>query len=105
MRPKLALSLLPLLGAFVIAAPAQARDISGTSTLVIRADTDEFSSVIRKKRKRVVVVQPIEHRAIGWRSADPSFDHYGRPYRPPANLAGCAIDLGYGRWASCHITQ
>lgn len=35
-----------------------------------------------------------------WRPADPSFDQYGRPYRPPPGMP-CPIDLGYGRWTSC----
>ena len=39
-----------------------------------------------------------QYRASG--PADPSFDRYGRPYRPTVQ-GPCMIDLGYGRFARC----
>ena len=38
------------------------------------------------------------YRASG--PADPSFDRYGRPYRPTVQ-GPCMVDLGYGRFARC----
>jgi hypothetical protein len=38
------------------------------------------------------------YRAYG--AADPSFDRYGRPYRPQF-YSPCTVDLGYGRFARC----
>lgn len=104
MKRTLAL-LLPLVGALAMAAPAHALDMHASGSQLMPAaqtDSSEFSSVVRKKKKRVVVVRPVEHRAYGWRGADPSFDQYGRRYQPPEYLAGCALDLGYGRWQSCN---
>jgi len=38
------------------------------------------------------------YRASG--PADPSFDRYGRRYRPTVQ-GPCMVDLGYGRFARC----
>lgn len=58
----------------------------------------------KEKRKPVHPVPPRAPYPWGWRAfgADPSFDAYGRPYRPPSHIR-CPIDLGYGRWTSCDV--
>jgi hypothetical protein len=57
-------------------------------------------SAVRKKVRVKKPAPPPPVQPFGWRPADPSFDQYGRPYRPPPGLP-CPIDLGYGRWTSC----
>jgi hypothetical protein len=56
------------------------------------------------KQKAKPKARPAAARApqpFRWRPADPSFDQQGRLYRPPPGML-CPIDLGYGRWVSCH---
>lgn len=60
----------------------------------------EASAARKTQRvKRVKPPQPLP--VYRWRPADPSFDQYGRLYKPPPGLS-CPIDLGYGRWTSCN---
>lgn len=69
--------------------------LSGHSVEAVAHSASDLSAVRKKVR---VYRQPVP--AYRWRPADPSFDQYGRLYRPPPGLP-CPIDLGYGRWASC----
>jgi hypothetical protein len=68
--------------------------------------TWEFSSAppvafsAARKKVRAQNAGPAPAPYYRWRPADPSFDQYGRLYRPPPGLP-CPIDLGYGRWTSC----
>ncbi len=47
---------------------------------------------------KVAKKQHKQYRASG--PADPSFDRYGRRYRPTVK-GPCMVDLGYGRFARC----
>lgn len=58
-----------------------------------QANATEFSA-----KKRYPQTTHAPYRASG--PADPSFDRYGRPYRPTVQ-GPCMIDLGYGRFARC----
>jgi hypothetical protein len=66
----------------------------------LAAASDVEASTVKQKKARVHKPAPAPEPAPRWRPADPSFDQYGRPYRPPPGLP-CPIDLGYGRWTSC----
>ena len=59
------------------------------------SNADEISAASRKYRR---YYSQRGYRAYG--AADPSFDRYGRPYRPTVS-GPCMIDLGYGRFARC----
>lgn len=87
---------LPLSCAVLPASAAAVSEIAAAAT--------DFSAKKQARKKRQTVRRappPVEYRA-GFRAfgADPSFDPYGRPYRPPSYLS-CPVDLGYGRWTSC----
>jgi hypothetical protein len=82
-----------------LAAQEPATDLSAQSRQQVQSRQGQTG---RAARQRMPTQQP-DTRARGWRPADPSFDQYGRPYRPPPGL-DCPIDLGYGRWASCNST-
>jgi hypothetical protein len=61
----------------------------------------DASSTTRKKvRVQKKATAPAPPSPWRWRPADPSFDQYGRRYKPPPGLP-CPVDLGYGRWTSC----
>jgi hypothetical protein len=80
--------------AFAIPQSASARDNSLRSS--------DYSA---KKKYKTYRYQPYVYvpgpgrRAYGYRS-DPSFDPYGRPWRPNF-YAPCYEDLGYGRFRDC----
>lgn len=66
------------------------------------AISDVSSAKKKQKARPRVAAPPPPGVWRGWRPADPSFDQYGRPYRPPPGL-DCPVDLGYGRWGSCNF--
>ena len=72
--------------------------LSGDSVQATAQTASDLSALRKKVRVQRVYPHPVP--AYRWRAADPSFDQYGRLYRPPPGLP-CPIDLGYGRWASC----
>jgi hypothetical protein len=63
--------------------------------------SSDFSAKKKYKTRKQphVYVAPPARRAWGYRS-DPSFDPYGRPWRPNF-YAPCYEDLGYGRFRDC----
>jgi hypothetical protein len=85
-------------GAAVVALLASANPLSYDQAQVSRAPQNDMSAARKTVRVKRVRAQPVP--VARFRPADPSFDEYGRLYRPPPGLA-CPIDLGYGRFASC----
>lgn len=80
--------------------PAAAADAAPSAASAV----GDFSAAKKKKSKqhmRAVPAPAPQVRRV-WRGADPSFDEYGRLYRPPPGL-DCPVDLGYGRWGSCNV--
>ena len=83
--------------AFAMPQPASASDNGLASS--------DISAAKKKKSKRsqVYIYGPARsaygYRPYGFRN-DPSFDPYGRPWRPNF-YAGCYEDLGYGRFRDC----
>lgn len=69
------------------------------------AASEHLSAAKKKNKPRRVYVRPAPYvsvparGAFGYRS-DPSFDPYGRPWRPNF-YAPCYEDLGYGRFRDC----
>jgi hypothetical protein len=95
---KTKLTLLAVASAVLFATPTVAMPLTEQGQAVA-AKADEISAAKRKRYVRHAYVAPPRHVYRGF--ADPSFDQYGRPYRPPSYIS-CPIDLGYGRWASCN---
>ena len=90
------LTLLTVAGAVLLATPAAAAPLADQAVM---APTHELSAAKRKYKVRHAYVAPPRRVYRGF--ADPSFDEYGRPYRPPSYIS-CPVDLGYGRWGSCN---
>ena len=96
MKPKSVLSLIAVLNCAAATLTFDASVASNNASSGMQPS--EFSSAARKRP--IAHTEPVLiRRRIG---ADPSFDEYGRLYRPPPHLAACAMDLGYGRWVSCN---
>jgi hypothetical protein len=98
MRPGCLLSFAA--AALLIVATPPASAASGSAAV-----SDHLSAAKKKKTPRAASLRPAPHvgvparRAYGYRS-DPSFDPYGRPWRPNF-YAPCYEDLGYGRFRDC----
>jgi hypothetical protein len=82
--------------------------IAAAPHTAVAADTglrmpDHVSAAKKKTKKKAspqaIYVTPSARRAYGFRN-DPSFDPYGRPWRPNF-YATCYEDLGYGRFRDC----
>lgn len=95
MKPGLLLALAAL--ALLNATPPPAARADGGA----RA-SDHVSAAKKKKkaRPRAVHVTLPARRGWGFYRSDPSFDPYGRPWRPNF-YAPCYEDLGYGRFRDC----
>jgi hypothetical protein len=87
--------LLAAAAAVVLAAPAATAHEPMRKDRPAVSNADEISAASRKYRR---YYSQRGYRAYG--AADPSFDRYGRPYRPTVS-GPCMIDLGYGRFARC----
>jgi hypothetical protein len=92
------LAVLALSGVIALPVPVNVAGGAAATSEFPSASPAAFSAV--RKKLRVRSAGPAPARYYGWRPADPSFDQYGRLYRPPPGLP-CPIDLGYGRWTSC----
>jgi hypothetical protein len=94
MKPGLLLPLAAL--ALLIATPPPAARADGGA----RA-SDHVSAAKKKKKARPQAVYVTVPARRGWvYRSDPSFDPYGRPWRPNF-YAPCYEDLGYGRFRDC----
>jgi len=96
MKPALAALAAAALLSFAAPPPAAATDSGLANADISAAKRSKYR--YRTQRPRVYVPAP-GRRAFGYRN-DPSFDPYGRPWRPNF-YAPCYEDLGYGRFRDC----
>jgi hypothetical protein len=94
----------------IVIAVAGAFAIAGLSTGTLPASAAQKSHLtdVSSAKKKSQHVRSYNGYREGWYgptyrrsyAADPSFGPSGRPYRPNV-YTNCAVDLGYGRFASC----
>jgi hypothetical protein len=99
--------------ALFIAAPAAAGPPPATGAIKAAAPSDviKVEAVRRKHPRRAYVDVPVYPRApvsapgcpglYSWNPANPHRGFCDPGFAYHGNVNGCAIDLGYGRWASC----
>jgi hypothetical protein len=99
--------------ALAIAAPAAAVPLKAHAALEAAAANDvvKVEAVRRKHPRRAYVDVPVHPRApvaapgcpglYSWNPANPDRGFCDPGFAYHGNVNGCAVDLGYGRWASC----
>ena len=101
-----------LAGVWALAAPATAAPV--TANAVSRAaasDVVTIAAARRKHQRRAYVDVPVYPRApvaapgcpglYSWNPANPDRGFCDPGFAYHGNVNGCAVDLGYGRWAPC----
>ncbi len=99
--------------AFAMTGPAAATPFSVSVSVKTAAATDvlKVEAVRRKHPRRAYVAVPVQPRApasapgcpglTSWNPANPHRGFCDPGFAYHGNVNGCAIDQGYGRWASC----
>ena len=100
-------------GCSFMTAPAAAAPLAVSLTVKAAAGTDvvKVKSVRRKNPRRAYVDVPVRPTGPGpapecpgltsWNPANPHRGFCDPGFAYHGNVNGCAIDQGYGRWASC----
>jgi hypothetical protein len=99
--------------AFAMAAPTAAGPLAVNAAMRTVAATDviKVEAVRRKHPRRAYVDVPVGPRVLrsapecpgltSWNPANPDRGFCDPGFAYHGNINGCAIDQGYGRWASC----
>jgi hypothetical protein len=99
--------------ALAMATPAAAGPfaVSRAVETAVASDVVKVESVRRKHPRRAYVDVPVQPRApasapgcpglTSWNPANPHRGFCDPGFAYHGNVNGCAIDQGYGRWASC----
>ena len=97
----------------VMSAPAVAGPpaVSAAMRTVAASDVLKVEAARRKHSRRAYVDVPVRPHALGpapecpglwsWNPANPDRGFCDPGFAYHGNVNGCAIDLGYGRWAPC----
>ena len=100
-------------GCALMAAPAAAAPLAVSLTVKAAAGTEvvKAAAARRKPPRRAYVDVPVRPRGPGpapdcpgltsWNPANPHRGFCDPGFAYHGNVNGCAIDQGYGRWASC----
>ena len=93
--------------------PAAAGPLAGNTAKRTASPTGviKVEAVRRKHPRRAYVDVPVQPRALGhapgcpgltsWNPANPDRGFCDPGFAYHGNVNGCAVDLGYGRWAPC----